>query len=156
MFLGEAVEATTHSNTLKYTHTRHNVYTEGHEGEHRGEGAGKRERERKRAREWERKRERENGDCAHVGGTPEIEFQRVGVGTGRRSPRVISGFVENEAAAEGTGEFHAGKSTLPDNEPSRIISLPWHTEKAGMNLRSRHPRCNCITVEDAAVGLLAG
>lgn len=115
-----------------------------------------RERERENARVSEKERERENGDCAHVGGTPEIEFQRVGVGTGRRSPRVISGFVENEAAAEGTGEFHAGKSTLPDNEPSRIISLPWHTEKAGMNLRSRHPRCNCITVEDAAVGLLAG
>lgn len=58
MFLGEAVEATTHSNTLKYTHTRHNVYTEGHEGEHRGEGAGKRERENARVSEKERERER--------------------------------------------------------------------------------------------------
>lgn len=48
------------------------------------------------------------------------------------------------------GEFHAGKSTPSDNEPSRIISLAWRTEKAGMNLRSWHPRRNCITVEDAA------
>ena len=127
------------------------VYASWGGGEHSGEKGehvqGKRDRERER--------DRERGDCAHVEGTPEIEFQRVGVGTGRRSPRVISGLVENEAAAEGTGEFHAGKSTPSDNEPSRIISLAWHTEKAGMNLRSRHPRRNCITVEDAAATVTA-
>lgn len=51
MLLGEAVEATTHPNALEYTHTRHNVYSEGHEGEHRGEGVGERERENARVSE---------------------------------------------------------------------------------------------------------
>lgn len=58
MLLGEAVEATTHPNALEYTHTRHNVYSEGHEGEHRGEGVGEREREKTRVSEKERERER--------------------------------------------------------------------------------------------------